>query len=76
MINDWNDLPAKTRLIIGYKGPYKLNKDRTAFRIVGFKYKDQKTIYYLPSKKLVSGNKIKDFSRLPTGTLVFIPTTL
>ncbi|MGD9193761.1 MAG: peptidoglycan recognition family protein, partial [Desulfobacterales bacterium] len=23
MVNDWDDLPAKTRLIIGYKGPYK-----------------------------------------------------
>ena len=75
-INDWNDLPAKTRLIIGYKGPYKVNKDQTAFRIAGFKYKDQKTIYYLPSKKLLSGNKIKDFSQLPTGTFVFLPVKL
>jgi N-acetyl-anhydromuramyl-L-alanine amidase AmpD len=76
MINDWNDLPAKTRLIIGYQGPYKLNKDRTAFRIAGLKYKDQKTIYYLPSKKLLSGNKIRDFSQLPIGTYIFLPATL
>ena len=76
MINDWNDLPARTRLIIGYKGPYKLNKDRTAFRIAGFKYKDQKTIYYLPSKKLLSGNEIRDFSQLPIGTYIFLPATL
>jgi hypothetical protein len=72
LIADWDDLPARTRLIIGYKGPYRVNNDQTAFQIAGFKYKDQKTIYYLPSKKLVSGNKIKDFNRLPTGTLVFI----
>lgn len=76
MINDWNDLPAKTRLIIGYQGPYKLKKDRTAFRIAGFKYKNQKTIYYLPSKKLLSGNKIRDFSQLPIGTFIFLPATL
>ena len=76
MINDWDDLPAKTRLIIGYKGPYKLSKDRTAFRIAGFKYKDQKTIYYLPSKKLLSGNEIRDFSQLPIGTYIFLPATL
>ncbi len=75
-INDWNDLPAKTRLIIGYKGPYKVNKDQTAFRIAGFRYKDQKTIYYLPSKKLLSGNKIKDFSQLPAGTFIFLPAKL
>jgi hypothetical protein len=76
MIFDWDDLPVRTRMIIGYKGPYKLHKDHTAFRIAGLSYKDQRTIYYLPSKKLVSGNKIKDFSRLPTGTLVFLPVTL
>ena len=76
MINDWDDLPAKTRLIIGYKGPYRLNKDRSAFRIAGFKYKDQQTIYYLPSKKLLSGNKIRDFSQLPIGTFIFLPATL
>ena len=76
MINDWDDLPAKTRLIIGYKGPYKLNKDRTAFRIAGFKYKDHETIYYLPSKKLLNGNKIRDFSQLPIGTYIFLPATL
>jgi hypothetical protein len=76
MINDWDDLPAKTRLIIGYKGPYRLNKDRTAFQIAGFKYKDQKTIYYLPSKKLLNGKEIRDFSQLPTGTYIFLPATL
>jgi hypothetical protein len=76
MIFDWDDLPARTRMIIGYKGPYKLHKDHTAFRIAGLRYKDQRTIYYLPSKKLVSGNKINDFSRLPTGTLVFLPAAL
>ena len=76
MINDWDDLPTKTKLIIGYKGPYRLNKDRTAFRIAGFKYKDQKTIYYLPSKKLLNGNEIRDFSQLPIGTYIFLPATL
>ena len=76
MIDDWDDLPAKTRLIIGYKGPYSLNKDRTAFRIAGFKYRDQKTIYYLPSKKLLKGNEIRDFSQLPSGTSIFLPAAL
>ena len=76
LISDWDDLPAKTRLIIGYKGPYRLNRNRTAFRIAGFKYKDQKTIYYLPSKKLLNGNEIRDFTQLPIGTYIFLPATL
>jgi hypothetical protein len=73
-ISDWDDLPARTKLIIGYRGPYRLYKNRTAYRIAGLKYKDQKTIYYLPSNKLLGGNKIKDFNRLPAGTLIFLPT--
>ncbi len=76
MISDWDDLPMRTKLIIGYKGPYPLRKDNSAFRIAGSTYKDQQTIYYLPSKKLLGGNEIKDFSQIQSGTLVFLPATL
>ncbi len=76
MISDWDDLPVKTRLIIGYKGPFPLRKDRSAFRIAGAGYKDQKTIYFLPPGKILSGNRIKNFSRLQAGTLVFLPVAL
>jgi hypothetical protein len=76
MINDWDDLPARTKLIIGYKGPYKLNKDQSAFRIAGVNFNDQRTIYYLPSKKLLRGHKIKNFRQLQSGTLVFLPAAL
>jgi hypothetical protein len=76
MINDWDDLPVRTRLIIGYKGPYKLHKGQSAFRIAGLNYNDRKTIYYLPTKKLMRGHKIEDFSKLQSGTLVFLPAAL
>ena len=74
-ISDWDDLPVKTRLIVGYRGPYKISKERPAYQIAGHKYKDRKTIYYLPSNQLLAGDKIKDFTRLPTGTLIFLPFT-
>ena len=76
MISDWDDLPVSTRLLIGYKGPFAVSKDRPAYRIAGARYKDPQTIYYLPSRELLSGNKIKDFSRLQAGTLVFLPVAL
>lgn len=76
MIEDWDDLPIRTRLIIGYRGPYELRKDRSAFRIAGHDYKSQDTIYYLPPNQLLSGNNIKDFSRLQAGTLIFLPARL
>jgi hypothetical protein len=73
MISDWDDLPAKTKLIVGYRGPYKLHKGRSAYQIAGLKYKDRKTIYYLPPKKLLAGDKINDFEGLPKGTLIYLP---
>ena len=73
MIDDWDDLPVQTRLIIGYKGPYELRKDQSAYRIAGKGYKDPRTLYYFPSKQLVRGNTIKDFTQLKRGTLVFLP---
>jgi len=75
MISDWDDLPVRTKIIIGYRGPFEIHKDRTAYRIAGFKYKDKKTIYYLPGQKLLAGNKIKNFNTLPTGTLIFLPVS-
>ena len=76
MISDWDDLPVSTHLLIGYKGPFPVSKDRSAYSIAGSRYKDPQTIYYLPSRELLSGNKIRDFSRLQAGTLVFLPAAL
>lgn len=74
-ISDWDDLPAKTRLIVGYRGPYKLRKNRSAYQIAGVNYKDRDIVYYLPSRKLLAGNEIDDFRQLPPGTLIFLPST-
>ena len=76
MVTDWDDLPAKTRLIIGYKGPFPVRKDHSAYRIAGKKYKDPKTIYFLPPNRVMGGNRIQDFSQLQAGTLVFLPAAL
>ena len=75
MISKWDSLPQKTKVIIGYKGPYQLRKNQYAFQIAGAGYKDKNTIYYLPSKKLLGGNKIRNFNRLQSGTLVFLPSS-
>ncbi|WP_027362795.1 N-acetylmuramoyl-L-alanine amidase [Desulfospira joergensenii] len=72
-ISDWDDLPIKTRLIIGYQGPHKITKDRTAYRIAGSAYKSEKTVYHFPSGRVTTGNKVKDFSQLPRGTEIYLP---
>ncbi len=73
-ISDWDDLPVQTRVIIGYRGPFTIHKEQTAYRIAGLKYNDRETIYYLPGSKLLAGNNIKDFNELPAGTVVFLPS--
>jgi hypothetical protein len=73
-VKDWDDLPEKTRLIIGYRGPYKISKKQWPFKIAGIRYNHKDTLYYFPPQKLLAGNKIRDFSNLPIGTLLFVPT--
>ena len=76
MTSDWDDLPTNTRLIIGYKGPFAVRKDRSAYRIAGAGYREPKTIYYLPSNRLLGRNRIQEFSQLQAGTLVSLPVAL
>jgi N-acetylmuramoyl-L-alanine amidase len=72
-ISAWDDLPSQTRLIIGYHGPFTINKSRKAHCIAGHRIRDERTVYYLPSREVYTGNKISDFSGLPHGTMVFLP---
>lgn len=72
-IRDWDDLPFGTRLVVGYKGPFEITKERSAYRISGQRYKDPAVIYHLPGKGPVAGDKMGDFSHLPRGVTVYLP---
>ncbi len=72
-IPDWDDLPQKTQLIIGYQGPFLITDAMTAYGIAGQKYKDPDTVYFLPPGHVKTGNTITDFSNLPEGTRVYLP---
>lgn len=72
-ISDWDDLPSGTRLVVGYKGPIVITKNKTAYGIAGEKFKNPGTIYHIPGRGPVQGNRIPDFSDLPKGTGVYLP---
>jgi N-acetyl-anhydromuramyl-L-alanine amidase AmpD len=72
-VSDWDELPEKTRLIIGYRGPYRITSKQNPRKIAGNRYNHPTVLYYYPSYKLIAGNKIQDFRKLPTGTLLFLP---
>lgn len=73
-ISDWDDLPSETKVIVGYSGPYKVTSRRPPLEIAGMRYKKESTLYYFPNKKLIPGDQVKDFRRLPRGVLIFLPS--
>ncbi|UCG52812.1 MAG: N-acetylmuramoyl-L-alanine amidase [Candidatus Latescibacterota bacterium] len=74
-VSDWDELPANTRMIVGYRGPYEVTARRPAGIIAGKNYNKKDTLYYFPNKKIISGDSVRDFARLPKGVLVFLPST-
>ncbi len=72
-ISDWDDLPMGTRLVVGYKGPFTLTKNNTAYGIAGSKFKASGTIYHVPGQGPLPGNRIIDFNDLPVGTGIYLP---
>ncbi|UCH84523.1 MAG: N-acetylmuramoyl-L-alanine amidase [Candidatus Latescibacterota bacterium] len=72
-VSDWDGLPANTRMIVGYRGPYKVTASKPAGIIAGDSYNKRDTLYYFPNRKIVSGDTVRDFKRLPRGVLIFLP---
>jgi hypothetical protein len=62
-------------MILGYRGPYNVTSNRPPIKIAGRDYKSKQTLYYFPSKKLLPGDRIRDFRSLPPGVLIFLPAT-
>ena len=72
-IRDWDDLPRGTQVLVGYSGPHYISASKTAYAIAGQAYKSPRTIYGLPGRGAVPGNKIRDFSDLDKGTGIYLP---
>ena len=73
-ISDWDELPTKTRMIIGYRGPYRVTCNRPAITIAGTNYNKKETLYYFPNKNIITGDSVIDFKRLPRNVLIFLRT--
>ena len=72
-ISDWDELPDQTKMIVGYRGPYKVTGRRPPVKIAGRGYKNKETLYYFPNSKIISGDRIPNFRQLPRGVLIFLP---
>jgi hypothetical protein len=73
-IADWDGLPPRTRILVGYRGPYRVTASRPPVIIAGNNYRDERTLYLFPDSSLVSGREIRDFRRLPRGVRILMPS--
>jgi hypothetical protein len=71
-VRDWDNLPAGTRMITGYRGPYGIRKNYSAMKIAGKAYNKPETIYYLKDFTIKKGDAIQDLNSLPSGTYMFV----
>ncbi len=73
-VSDWDSLSKGTRMIVGYRLPQYIGavQGETPWSIAGRAYNHGDTIYYIPGQLPVTGDKIKDFNDLPSGTRIFL----
>ena len=72
-ISDWDDLPSNTKMIIGYGRPNQVTRKIPPARIAGDRYNHKETIYFIPGKSVTTGDRIKNFKRIPARALIFLP---
>lgn len=76
MVADWDSLPKGVKMIIGYNGPFliKAEKGKTPWGIAGKAYNTRETVYLIPGKGLITGEKIRSFNDLPKYSKIFLKT--
>ena len=72
-ISDWDELPPRTKIIVGYRNNGKVSSAKPPAKIAGGRYKHHTTIYYFPDASLVTGNSVTSFKKIPTGVQVYLP---
>jgi hypothetical protein len=74
LLKDWDAIPAGTKMIIGYKGPFHINpaKKIYIFNLAGKQYNKRETIYYSKKTGLITGDKVSNFRTISPKTSIFV----
>lgn len=64
------NLPRGTGLLTGYMYGGRITRNRSAYQVVGPDWNNPSTFYYLPNRKLVSGDELTERA-IPAGSIVF-----
>ncbi len=71
-LQDWDNIPPGTRMILGYRGPYSVDRKRYPLQIAGKAYNSGETLYYFSDYSIKNGTEIRDFGNLPEHTYMFV----
>jgi len=66
------NLPAGTRVLVGYVGAGRVSRGESPKRVAGDVWNQPTTYYRVPSGAIRTGSELAH-GRVPTGTLVFVP---
>jgi len=70
---DWDSLPDGTYMIVGYNANFlQPVKGKTAWGLAGKAHNQPETIYFIPGVGVITGDKIQNFSNLPSGSILFL----
>ncbi len=75
LMADWDAISSGSQMIIGYNGPFNIEavKGKTPWGLAGAAHNSPDTVYYIPGLGVLTGEKVKSFSGLPKGSLLFLP---
>ncbi len=73
-LRDWDSFPNGVKMLLGYETPKRLKpvRGKTAWGYAGRRFNKSETVYYIPGKGVVTGDKMEDFSNLPGGSMIFL----
>jgi len=72
-ISDWDGLPPRTKMIVGYQVKGRISRAKPPTLLAGRRYNHRTTIYYFPNNTLLPGNIIKNFRKFPSGVKIYLP---
>ena len=61
-------------MLVGYKGPFLLGskKGETAWGIAGKSYNNNSSVYHIPGRGLITGDRMSSFNDLPGNSKIFL----
>lgn len=71
-VKDWGQIPPGTKVLVGYQPPVPLTKSALRKQTTRAATQDRRTVFLVPTNRVVSADQVKNIAKLPAGTLMFV----